>query len=296
MVLRHSTGLVLEGGGRRGVFPSGVLDAFMVSELCLPYIVAVSAGACNGMSYVSRQPRRARISNIDYLARYRYIGLRHLLTQGCICDQKLLYDKFPNEFIPFDFDTFFRHSAQFEMVTTNCETGRAMYISETVDRQRALDVVRASSSLPYVSKIVDVDGIPMLDGGIADSIPVERAMQTGHPVNVLILTRNKGYRNTSKDRKIPHCIYKRYPRLRVALSRRIEAYNEQLDLVDRLEAEGRVICIRPQKPMEVGRMEKDTAKLEALYEEGFALGEAFCRQYQSQLSAFVCPKRGISEG
>ena len=263
----------------RGVFTSGVLDAFMVSELYFPYIVAVSAGACNGMSYVSRQPRRARISNIDYLARYRYIGLRHLLTQGCIFDQKLLYDKFPNEFIPFDFDTFFRHSAQFEMVTTNCETGRAMYISETVDRQRALDVVRASSSLPYVSKIVDVDGIPMLDGGIADSIPVERAMQTGHPVNVLILTRNKGYRNTSKDRKIPHFIYKCYPRLRVALSRRIEAYNEQLDLVDRLEAEGRVICIRPQKPMEVGRMEKDTAKLEALYEEGFALGEAFCRQY-----------------
>ncbi|MGM9716342.1 MAG: patatin family protein [Prevotella sp.] len=296
MVLGDNTGLVLEGGGMRGVFTSGVLDAFMVSELYFPYIVAVSAGACNGMSYVSRQPRRARISNIDYLARYRYIGLRHLLTQGCIFDQKLLYDKFPNEFIPFDFDTFFRHSAQFEMVTTNCETGRAMYISETVDRQRALDVVRASSSLPYVSKIVDVDGIPMLDGGIADSIPVERAMQTGHPVNVLILTRNKGYRNTSKDRKIPHFIYKCYPRLRVALSRRIEAYNEQLDLVDRLEAEGRVICIRPQKPMEVGRMEKDTAKLEALYEEGFALGEAFCRQYRSQLSAFVCPKLGISEG
>lgn len=271
----------------RGVFTSGVLDAFMVSELYFPYIVAVSAGACNGMSYVSRQPRRARISNIDYLARYRYIGLRHLLTQGCIFDQKLLYDKFPNEFIPFDFDTFFRHSAQFEMVTTNCETGRAMYLSETADRQRALDAVRASSSLPYVSKIVDVDGIPMLDGGIVDSIPVERAMQTGHPVNVLVLTRNKGYRNTSKDRKIPHFIYKRYPRLRVALSRRIEAYNEQLDLVDRLEAEGRVICIRPLKPMEVGRMEKDTAKLEALYEEGYALGEAFCRQYRSQLSTFV---------
>ncbi|MGM9700210.1 MAG: patatin family protein [Prevotella sp.] len=287
MVLGDNTGLVLEGGGMRGVFTSGVLDAFMVSELYFPYIVAVSAGACNGMSYVSRQPRRARISNIDYLARYRYIGLRHLLTQGCIFDQKLLYDKFPNEFIPFDFDTFFRHSAQFEMVTTNCETGRAMYLSETADHQRALDAVRASSSLPYVSKIVDVDGIPMLDGGIVDSIPVERAMQTGHPVNVLVLTRNKGYRNTSKDRKIPHFIYKRYPRLRVALSRRIKAYNEQLGMVDRLEAEGRVICIRPLKPMEVGRMEKDTAKLEALYEEGFALGEAFCQQYRSQLPTFV---------
>ena len=103
MKINGKTGLVLEGGGMRGVFTSGVLDAFMKHNLYFKYIVAVSAGACNGMSYVSRQPRRARVSNIDYLARYRYIGLRHLVTQGCIFDQELLYDKFPNELLPFDF-------------------------------------------------------------------------------------------------------------------------------------------------------------------------------------------------
>lgn len=279
MRIDTNTGLVLEGGGMRGVFTSGVLDAFMLHELYFPYVVAVSAGACNGMSYVSRQLRRARISNIDYLARYHYIGIRHLVTQGCIFDRKLLYDKFPNEFIPFDFDTFFKYSDRFEMVTTNCETGRALYLTENVDQQRALDVVKASSSLPFVSKIVTVDGIPMLDGGIVDSIPVMRAIDTGHKLNVLVLTRNKGYRDSSKDHKVPRLIYKNYPRLRVALSRRIAAYNDQLELVDRLEAEGKVICIRPQRPMEVGRMEKDTAKLEALYEEGLALGEDFCRRY-----------------
>ena len=218
-----TTGLVLEGGGMRGVFTSGVLDAFMKHDVHFPYTVAVSAGACNGMSYMSRQPRRARISNIDYLARYQYIGIRHL------------------------------------------------------DRQRALDIVRASSSLPYVSKIVEVDGIPMLDGGIADSIPVQHAIDMGWQHNVVVLTRNKGWRDMGKDRKIPY-LYKNYPRLRVALSHRHRAYNEQIQLVDDLEAAGKITCIRPIRPLEVGRIEKDTDKLERLYEEGFMLGEAFCEK------------------
>lgn len=279
MQIDRKTALVLEGGGMRGVFTSGVLDAFMKHNLTFPYIVAVSAGACNGMSYVSHQPRRARISNIDYLARYKYIGLRHLVTQGCIFDRELLYDKFPNQYLPFDFDTFFSSPMTFEMVTTNCLTGQPMYLSERHDRQRALDIVRASSSLPYVSKIVDVDGIPMLDGGIVDSIPLQHAIDMGHPTNVLVLTRNRGYRNTGKDMKIPRFIYRKYPRLRVVLSRRLAAYNAQLEYVERMEDEGRVICIRPERPMEVDRIEKDIAKLECLYEEGFALGERFCEKY-----------------
>lgn len=276
MHINRNTGLVLEGGGMRGVFTSGVLDGFMKHDLYFRYVVAVSAGACNGMSYMSHQPRRARISNIDYLARYNYIGIRHLVTQGCIFDRELLYDKFPNQYLPFDFDTFFNNQCTFEMVTTNCQTGQAMYLSEKHDRQRALDIVRASSSLPYVSKIVEVDGIPMLDGGIVDSIPVQRAIDTGHPFNVVVCTRNKGYRETGRDYKIPRFIYRNYPRLRVALSRRIAAYNKQLEMIDRMEATGQIICIRPERPMEVTRMAKDTAKLERLYEEGFALGEKFC--------------------
>ncbi len=276
MHINRNTGLVLEGGGMRGVFTSGVLDGFMKHDLYFRYVVAVSAGACNGMSYMSHQPRRARISNIDYLARYNYIGIRHLVTQGCIFDRELLYDKFPNQYLPFDFDTFFNNQCTFEMVTTNCQTGQAMYLSEKHDRQRALDIVRASSSLPYVSKIVEVDGIPMLDGGIVDSIPVQRAIDTGHPFNVVVCTRNKGYRETGRDYKIPRFIYRNYPRLRVALSRRIAAYNKQLEMIDRMEAAGQIICIRPERPMEVTRMAKDTAKLERLYEEGFALGEKFC--------------------
>jgi len=277
MVVTQNIGLVLEGGGMRGVFTSGVLDAFMKHNIYFKYIVAVSAGACNGMSYVSRQPRRARLSNIDYLARYNYIGIRHLVSQGCIFDSKLLYDKFPNKLLPFDFDEYFKHSKNFEMVTTNCLTGQPMYLKELEDHQRSLDIVRASSSLPYVSKIVHVDGIPMLDGGIVDSIPVQRAIDMGYTNNVVILTRNKNWQDDGKDRKVPHFVYKNYPRLRVALSRRHIAYNQQIELVNKLEENGQIKCIRPLRPIEVGRIEKDTDKLERLYEEGFAIGEDFIK-------------------
>ena len=272
-----STALVLEGGGMRGVFTSGVLDAFMKHGLRFRYVVAVSAGACNGLSYMSEQPRRARMSNIDMLVKYDYIGVRHLVTQGCIFDPELLYDRFPNELVPYDYDTYFSTDALYEMVVTNCLTGRAEYLSEhSGDRQRLIDIARASSSLPYVSRIVSVDGKPYLDGGIVDSIPVEHAFATGHDRCVVVLTRNRGYRNTSRDRRIPSFIYRKYPRLRVALSHRIEAYNRQLEIIERMEDEGRICCIRPQRPVEVGRMEKDVAKLEALYEEGFCEGERFC--------------------
>lgn len=278
MRIIRNTGLVLEGGGTRGVFTSGVLDAFMKHELYFSYVVAVSAGACNGLSYMSRQPRRARISNIDLLAKYDYLGLRHLVTQGCIFDPELLYDRFPNEIVPFDYDTYFANPATFEMVTTNCLTGRSEYLSEhSGDRQRLLALAQASSSLPYVCKIVTVDGVPMLDGGIIDSIPVQRAVARGFGRNVVVSTRNRGYRNIGRDRKIPKFIYRSYPRLRVALSHRIEAYNEQLEMVERMEDEGLITCIRPQRPLEVGRIEKDIKKLEALYEEGFQLGDDFCR-------------------
>lgn len=283
MVINRKTGLVLEGGGMRGVFTSGVLDAFMKHQLYFRYVVAVSAGACNGLSYASHQPRRARLSNIDMLVKYDYLSLKHLIRQGCIFDPELLYDRFPNELIPYDYDTYFSNDMTFEMVVTNCLTGRAEYLEEHEgNRQRLLDICRASSSLPYVSKIIDVDGSLYLDGGIVDSIPVMRAIETGHERNVLVLTRNRGYRKTGRDLKIPPFIYRRYPRLRVVLSRRIKEYNRQLEMVEQMEARGEVLCIRPEHPLEVDRIEKDPVKLEALYEEGFRLGDEFCESYLSE--------------
>lgn len=275
MQIGRNTGLVLEGGGMRGVFTSGVLDAFMKYDLYFPYVVAVSAGACNGLSYMSRQPRRARYSNIDMLRKYDYISLKRLLTQGSIFDPNILYERFPNEIVPFDYETYRENPAVYEIVTTNCLTGRAEYLTEKTDPKRLTAIVKASSSLPYVAQITEVDGVPMLDGGIVDSIPVVRAIDKGYSPNVVILTRNRGFRSSEPDIKVPKLFYGEYPRLRVALSHRVEEYNKQLELIERMEDWGEVICIRPERPMEVDRLCRDVEKLEALYEEGFMLGEQF---------------------
>ncbi|MBR1504251.1 MAG: patatin family protein [Prevotella sp.] len=281
MQIGRKTGLVLEGGGMRGVFTSGVLDAFMKHDLYFPYVIAVSAGALNGLSYMSRQPRRARYSNIDMLRKYDFISLKSLLTQGCIFDPNILYERFPNEIVPFDYQAYRKNPATFEMVTTNCITGRAEYLSEKEDASRMTAIAKATSSLPYVAQITYVDGIPMLDGGIVDSIPVVRAIDKGYSPNVVILTRNRGFRSSEPDIKIPKLFYGEYPRLRVALSRRVEEYNKQLELIERMEDWGEVICIRPERPMEVDRLCRDVEKLEALYEEGFKLGEKFCASYKN---------------
>ncbi|MBR4925056.1 MAG: patatin family protein [Prevotella sp.] len=275
MKINRNTGLVLEGGGMRGVFTTGVLDAFMKHDMYFRYVVAVSAGACNGVSYMSHQIRRARIANINMLGQYDYIGLKHLVTQRSIFDRHLLYDEFPNKLVPFDWETYVKSGAEFEVVATNCETGRAEYLSEYKNPQRFNDIVMASSALPFVSSVVDIDGIPMLDGGIVDSIPIQRSIDKGHDFNIVISTRNFGYRSKERDIKVPSLLYDEYPRLRVALSHRVEAYNEQLELMERMERWGEVVVIRPERPMEVGRVTRDTEKLERLYEEGFRLGEKF---------------------
>ena len=277
MQIGRKTGLVLEGGGMRGVFTSGVLDAFMKHDLYFPYVVAVSAGALNGLSYMSRQPRRARYSNIDMLRKYDYISLKRLLTKGSIFDPNILYERFPNEIVPFDYQAYRENPATFEMVTTNCITGRAEYLLEKEDARRMTAIAKATSSLPYVAQITYVDGVPMLDGGIVDSIPVVRAIDKGFSPNVVILTRNRGFRSSEPDIKVPKLFYGEYPRLRVALSRRVEEYNKQLELIERMEDWGEVICIRPERQMEVDRFCRDVEKLEALYEEGFMLGENFIK-------------------
>ncbi len=269
MYLEPHIGLVLEGGGMRGVFTAGVLDYFLEQDIHFHYAVGVSAGACNGLSYMSRQHGRARRANVDMLKEHQYIGLKYLWTQKSILDLDTLYNKIPNEWLPFDYEACFANPTTFEMVVTNCHTGLAEYLTERSDAARLVRVAQASSSLPFVCPVIDVDGKPMLDGGIVDSIPVQRAFDTGHTFCVVVSTRNKGYRERTTDRKIPRFIYSKYPRLRVALSHRVATYNKQLDLLDALEAARRVLVIRPELPIEVDRLEKNPEKLNKLYREGY---------------------------
>ena len=267
----ESTALVLEGGGLRGVFTCGVLDCFMDNGIHFPFTIGVSAGACNGLSYMSGQRGRAKCSNIDLMEKHKYVGFRYLLSQGCIMDFKLLFEDFPEKIIPYNYDAYFSNPDRFVMVTTNCLTGKAEYFEEKSSAARVMDIVRASSSLPFVSKITYVDGTPMLDGGITDSIPVRYAMEQGYEKLVVILTRNKGYRKKDNKMRISKAFYRKYPQLLRALSERNAVYNQTMDLIENLEAEGRILVIRPERPIEVGRMEKDTDKLTALYQEGYEI-------------------------
>ena len=159
----HS-GLVLEGGGMRGVFTCGVLDSFMDRGIRFPYTIGVSAGACNGLSYMSGQRGRAKYSNIDLLEKYNYIGLKYLLKKRNIMDFDLLFQEFPEHILPYDYEAYFHCPERYVMVTTNCETGEANYFEEKRSKERVIDIVRASSSLPFVCPITYVDNIPMLDG------------------------------------------------------------------------------------------------------------------------------------
>ena len=267
--------LVLEGGGLRGVFTCGVLDCFMDKGVRFPFTVGVSAGACNGLSYMSGQRGRARSSNIDLMDKYHYVGFRYLLTQGCIMDFKLLFEDFPEKIIPYDYDAYFSNPDRFVMVTTNCLTGKAEYFEEKKSSARVMDIVRASSSLPFVSPITYVDGVPMLDGGIVDSIPIQYAMEQGYEKLVVVLTRNRGYRKKNGSMPLAKAMYRKYPMLQKALSQRNAVYNRTMDLIEKLEDKGRIIVIRPVKPVQVGRMEKDTAKLTALYDEGYEVASNF---------------------
>ena len=272
--LTERSGLILEGGGMRGVFTCGVLDCLMDRGIRFPYTIGVSAGACNGLSYLSSQRGRAKYSNIDLLERYHYIGIKHLLFKGNIMDFDLLFDDFPNKIIPYNYPALANAKEHFEMVTTNCLTGKACYFEEKQDPKRIIDIVKASSSLPFVSPITYVDGVPMLDGGIADSIPLLRARKLGFDNNLVVLTRNRGYRKSEKPLRLPSFIYRKYPRRREALRQRSAIYNEQIALVEQLEERGELVVLRPQRPIEVDRIERDTRKLLALYNEGYACAEA----------------------
>ncbi len=262
--------LVLEGGGMRGVFTAGVLDCLLDEKIYFPRVIGVSAGSSNGLSYASRQRGRARFCNIDALANRKYIGLKYLFTNRCIMDYDYLFAELPRRVYPYDFDAYLK-SGDFELVATNCRTGKPDYLEKPKTFAATLAACRASCSLPYVCPLTRIRGVPYLDGGISDAIPVRHALETGAGKILLVLTRNRGFRKPPMYLSIAKILYKRYPRLIDALKRAHEAYNESLAYADKLEREGRIVALRPARPLQVGRLERDPEKLADLYDEGYRL-------------------------
>ena len=269
--ITDNTSLVLEGGGMRGIFTIGVLDNFMDRGIRFPYIKGVSAGACSALSYLSGQRGRAKYINTDLLKERNYISPWFLLTKRNIMDFDFLFHELPEKISPYRYDVLAGSKERYEVVTTSCITGKACYFEEKQNPKRVIDIVKASSSLPFVCPIAYVDGEPMADGGVADSIPVERALEMGFDKPVIVLTRNKGYRKPGKPTRVPFFMYRKYPKLKEAIRSRNAIYNRQIELVERMEQEGRAIVIRPERPIDVGRMERNIDKIEALYNEGYNL-------------------------
>ena len=265
-----NVGLVLEGGGMRGVYTAGVLEFFMEKKLYFPYVIGVSAGACHAASYLSRQKGRNKKVTIDFVKHPRYLSVRNMVREKQLFGMDFIFDDIPNNVVPFDFEAFHKATEQFLIGTTDCETGKAVYFTKQDHRDSILTVLRASSSLPLAAPIIDYSNQKLLDGGIADPIPLKKSEQDGNKKNVLILTRNAGYiKQKSKMEWLPRHAYRKFPRLVDTMSNRYNHYNETLTYINEQENNGNVFVIRPNKPLKVGRIERNSSKLIKLYEQGY---------------------------
>ena len=272
MTIKKAT-LVLEGGATRGIFTSGALDYLMERDLYFSDVIGVSAGSCNAVDYVSRQPGRTRDCMIptDKEGKY-YYGIRDFVKEKSLMNMDLIFDKYPKELLPFDFETYF--------VTTNCLTGKAEYMTEDSDNDRLMKLCRASSSMPLLTPIVNIDNVPYLDGGLADSVPIRRAQQMENEKIVVILTKNQGYRKSVLSptmQRVYKRAYKSYPNLIRTIFRRSFEYNKTMNYLDQLEKRGEIFILRPQvKP--VSRLERNKETLHAFYERGYIYKQVLTKE------------------
>ena len=278
------TGLVLEGGGLRGVFTAGVLDAFLDGNFHADYVIGVSAGAANGVSYVSGQRERGLRTNTDYLHDPRYMGLRSLLLHRSLFGMDFIFHEIPQHLDPFDYQAFQENLCEFWTGAIDIRTGETVYFGKE-EIGDDLEALRATTSLPLLSQPVAYQGRLLLDGGTADPIPVRRALADGCDRVVVVLTLERGYRKPAQSfRAVYRSAFRRYPAMIRALDTRHRIYNDTLDFLAVLECGGTAAVIAPATPPQVRRIERDRDKLLALYQEGLEagralLGSGFLRNY-----------------
>lgn len=265
----ENVGLVLEGGGMRGFYTAGVLDYFMERNFYTNGVIGVSAGACHACSYVSKQIKRSYRINTEYLNDKRYMSLQSLVKTGDFFGAEFVYDTIPNQLDIFDYDAYNTSGMKFYAVASNLETGKAEYLP-CINMKHDVIYVRASASLPLLSRIVETDGLKLLDGGCTDSIPVKKFQQMGYQKNIVVLTQCKEYRK-GKNNLLPliRRTYRKYPKFVKAMEERHIHYNRTLDELGVMEKEGSVFILRPKTPVTIGRLEKDVDKLTALYKQGY---------------------------
>lgn len=273
-------GLVLEGGGMRGIYTVGVLDAFTKYNFMPDYLIGVSAGASNGVSYISRQKGRALRTNIDYIGDKRYLSLRNYIKTGSLFGMDFLYKEIPEKLDPFDYESFFANPCDFKVGVTNAETGKAEFYRKDCLHDGAI-ALKASSSIPLVANPVEYKGKIYFDGGTSAPIPVGEAIKDGCDKVIVILTRDRNFVKP-KLKCFPLVAWKmrKYPAMVELLKRHHEVYRENQEEIRRLEAEGKAFVIAPSAPLQIDRFEKSRERLLAAYQQGFADGERFIKNFK----------------
>lgn len=267
----NNIGLVLEGGGMRGLYTAGVLEFFLEKQLFFPYVIGVSAGACMAASYLSRQKGRNKEVNIGLANDPRYLSYRNLLMKKQLFGMDFLFDEIPKNIVPFDFETFYNKEERFVVGVTDCQAGEAIYYSGEEHDKNILTIVRASSSIPFLAPPVNYDGKILLDGGIAAPIPLLRAKEDGMKKSVVVLTKTEDYKKSaSRFSIILKYFSATYPRLGDLLVKRYAIYNETLQLLEQERNKGTVFIIQPTKELPVSRIERKQHRLEMLYQLGYA--------------------------
>lgn len=276
-------GLVLEGGAMRGVFTAGVIDAFLDEGIDANVCIAVSAGACLACSYLCRQRGRGYATMTDYLDEKDYCSLSSLIRTGDLFGAEFLYHKIPEELYPIDHSAFLNGNTEFYTVITNCRTGKPEY-PRIRDMYRDIDYIRASSSLPLLARMVELNGEMYLDGGVSDPVPVLRALEMGCDKVIVVLTRHREFRK-SPEFSVPLMLgkYRRYPNLIHDMKIRHEVYNNTLARIARWEREGRIFVIAPDHPLDISRAEKNGERLR----QGYTHGCEVARELMPRMKAYL---------
>lgn len=268
------TGLVLEGGGVRGIYTAGVLDVFMEHGITFDGVIGVSAGAIHGCSYLSNQKGRS----IRYYKKYcndpRFMSFKNWIKTGDIVGADFCYRQLPDELDIYDHEQFYKNTSDFYVTCSNVETGKPEYI-QIKDMKTQIDALRASASLPYFSRVVEINDKKYLDGGCTDSIPIEAFMNMGYEKNVVVLTRDAAYRKEPEMPLMSKLCYRKFPEFTNALLNRHTFYNQTVEKIMELEKEGRIFVIRPEQPLNIGRMEKDPENVQRVYDIGYADGQKY---------------------
>lgn len=277
------TGLVLEGGGMRGIYTVGVLDVLMEHDLYPDYIVGVSAGACNGMSYASGQKGRGYRVIMNYIGDKRYVGLSNLIKTKSMFGMDFIFDLIPNQLDLFDYDAFQNSRFEFKTGATDAVTGKPVYFGKQY-LDHKFTILRASSSIPVFAPVVEFEGGKYLDGGTADPIPVRQALEDGCDRVIVVLTQDRNFvKPPEKYRALYQRILKRYPEMIRVLDERSRVYNQTLQYVKQLEKDGTAVVVAPHCPLGISRFEKGHDKLEEIYQIGVQDGKAALTQMRPLL-------------